>query len=396
MENTFKQYNTHKTLIYISVIVGAFLFAIGAVLLTLSTKKQAAVSYPEEVSSSQTTPLPSSRPIQKTATQEAKKTDTVSAISQLLVSMTNGITEPNKAPTVASSKLGIFLIDTYSEGAKKIIAAKPRIIRVLDPQANTSLLEATKAYKNTISGGIVVLSMYNNIKKYSLANDPEQSASDYYETVIKPVLDKLGNDKHIFTYIEAPNETNSTPDWNTKEQAAWLNTFWSKTIELNAQSGMRTCIGSIPVGNPPGDTGAIKEKLQEFLPALKKAYATAGALCYHAYTYQYTTDETQEQYTSLRYRLLHSLIVELEPTLVNLPMILSEAGIDREGNPETSGYLARVSNEEYEKWLQWFDTQIQRDNYVLGATLFQIGATDWKSFNIEQISGWLAEHITAR
>jgi len=59
---------------------------------------------------------------------------------------------------LSQSKLGIHLIGHYTEGAKKIIAAGPRVIKVLDPQANNQMVETMRDYKRRYPKGIVVMS----------------------------------------------------------------------------------------------------------------------------------------------------------------------------------------------------------------------------------------------
>lgn len=58
---------------------------------------------------------------------------------------------------LSQSKLGIHLIGHYTEGAKKIIAAGPRVIKILDPQANNQMVEAMRDYKRRYPKGIVVM-----------------------------------------------------------------------------------------------------------------------------------------------------------------------------------------------------------------------------------------------
>jgi len=76
---------------------------------------------------------------------------------------------------------------------------------------------------------------------------------------------------------------------------------------------------------------------------------------------------------------------------------LTEGGIDRAGNPNQDGWRARGSAAKFQRWLLWYDTELQKDPYVLGVTLFQIGdPTGWWSFDIEPIAQWLADVIANR
>jgi len=292
-------------------------------------------------------------------------------------------------------KTGIFILSNYSDGAKKIVNAKPKIIKIMDPQQNADLLQAAKDFKNANPDGINVLRIYQGTqnKKYSLNDNPVTMANEFFQSVIGPALNSLGDDKKYFDYIETPNELDNTPGWETNNNVVWLSKFWEKLIELDSQVGIRTCIASIPVGNPPGSREEIKSKMQSFSSALSKAVINNGAFCYHAYSLNYTTDVNQEIYSSLRYRTIHEVIGEIDPGFSTLDFILSEAGIDRAGNPQTSGWQLRGDGTQYTNWITWFDREMNKDAYVLGATLFQIGDSNWSSFDLEPIAGWIAGSI---
>lgn len=310
----------------------------------------------------------------------------------------NSNVKPTITPTstnLSLKKTGIYLMSDYSSGAKLIVNAKPQVIKVMDPQYN-GLINAVKDYKKIFPKGIVVLRFYEIARniKYSINEDPISSAQDFYQKVITPGLIALGDNKKLFDYIETPNELDSTPGWESSESIIWLTQFWEELIALNNNSGIKTCIASIPVGNPPGNNYEIKEKLRLFLPALIKAQQSGSAVCYHAYTLKYTQDLNEEIYTSLRYRLLHQFMTELDSSLSSLRFILSEAGVDQNGNPQESGWQARGGAQQYMNWIEWFDREISQDSYVIGATLYQIGDNYWSSFNLEPITGWLAGKIS--
>jgi|GEM_PF-6954421 len=302
---------------------------------------------------------------------------------------------PTPQMTASLHKTGVYLMSNYSSGARQIIMAKPQIIKVMDPSYHPGLLQAVKDYKNINSNGLVVIRFYEGTQniKMSTSDDPELSAEMYFNQIIDPRLNALGNNLQLFNYLETPNELDNTPGWESGGNAVWLGRFWAKLVSLNAQKGIKTCIASIPVANPPGDYQAIKARMQDFLPALQATLQTGGALCYHAYTLNYTTDAAQEAAASLRYRLIHQAISEIDPASANLPIILSEAGVDQSGDPKNSGWQARGGPQQYINWLIWFDQQISQDNYVLGATLYQIGDTSWSSFDLEPIAGWITQNL---
>src|SRR5947209_19685293 len=77
-----------------------------------------------------------------------------------------------------------------------------------------------------------------------------------------------------------------------------------------------------------------------------------------------------------------------------MPLVLSEGGVDATGDPTTSGWQARGSPANYQRWLNWFDQQLQQDTYVLGCTLFENGDPGgWSSFDLEPIAGWMKNYL---
>ena len=118
-----------------------------------------------------------------------------------------------------------------------------------------------------------------------------------------------------------------------------------------AAAGFKPCIGSIAVGNPPGTPSQIQSNISTFVPALRQAKSLGGAWSYHAYTINYTTDTGVEYYYSLRYRQFYSQFASQYPDLADMPLILTEGGVDQSGTPATSGWQARGTAADYERWL---------------------------------------------
>ncbi len=297
---------------------------------------------------------------------------------------------PKQIPVkISNSKLGIFVLVNYTPGVEKILSAGPKIIKFIDPQYQPQFIEAVKKYKQNFPQGIVILRFWQGTPglKYTLNNDPVQSADDFFAKVNQPAFKALNKDISYFDYLQTPNEFETTPEWWGKEKTIWNGKFWRRLTELNKSAGIKTCVGGIPVGNlNASDLGYIIEDLR----TIKNL---GGAFCYHSYTFTYSTDVIQENQLSLRYRQFYDFFRNNAPDLVNLPLILSEGGVAENGDPK-AGYLINQSYERYKNWLKWFDSEIKKDNYVLGVTLFQIGnESDWAYFNLEPMADWLAEYL---
>ena len=299
------------------------------------------------------------------------------------------------AAELSPSKLSLHLLGgRYSPGAREVVAAGPRVLKVLD--LSPEMLDALRDYKARWPEGRTVLRIYTR-RTYEVGVDPEEAGRDFWATVLQPPIERLApEDRQLIDYLEGPNECEHYPVWESPETAAWFARFWAALAPLIAGAGLRPCVGSIPVGNPPGTPAEIEARFAAFLPALRAAHELGGAWSYHAYSLAYTTDLAEESWTSLRYRMLHGVLERNAPDLADLPLVLTEAGIDRGGNAQQDGWQARGTAEQFQEWLAWFDGRLREDDYVLGATLFQCGDTaGWPSFEVEPITGWLADHLRA-
>jgi hypothetical protein len=295
---------------------------------------------------------------------------------------------------LSSSHISAHLINTYTTGSSNIVAGHPRVLKILDLDGD--MLAAARAYKAGTPGGKIVLRIYAPIS-YPNTSDPAASATNFWTTILQPPINSLSSsDRALIDYLEGPNEGDSTPTWGSSSDALWFTRFWTNLAPLIAAAGFKPCIGSIGVGNPPGDPGQIQAFISTFVPALRQAKALGGAWSYHAYTLNYTTDVNVEYYYSLRYRQYYSQFASQYPDLVNMPLILTEGGVDQSGTPSTSGWQARGIAADYERWLNWFDRQIGQDAYVVGCTLFEIGNPGgWSSFDLEPVGLWMRNYLTA-
>lgn len=299
---------------------------------------------------------------------------------------------PGPAVGASKSKLSEFMIGRYTAGAKEILEANPQIVKVIDPGSDGAFFEGIRAYRQRVPGGIAVVRFYEGGSGayYTAAADPSASAEDFYRKVIKPGIEGLGANKSLFDYIQSPNEYDSTPEWKGETNMKWEGAFWRRLTELAGAAGMRMCIAGIPVGNiDPAELGYIIDDLR----AMKQA---GDAFCYHGYTFNLSQDVDHEIWYSLRYRLFYNYFRDNAPDLADMPLILSEGGVAGEGDPH-AGYLQYGGAEKFEEWLKWYDTEIRKDSYVKGVTLFQIGNdSDWGKFNLEPIAGWMSDYLRSQ
>ena len=254
-------------------------------------------------------------------------------------------------------------------------------------------------YKLKAPGGKLVVRIYSP-KQYMLSDDATLSAGDFWTNILQHSLNTISaSDRALIDYLEGPNE-GQTPTlgypFNAPLQASqWFNQFWTNLTPRIVAAGYKPCIGSIAVGNPGGSVSEMQSHLAAFVPALRQSQAAGGAWSYHAYTISYTTDLAAEFYYSLRYRQFYSYFASAFPDLNSMPLILTEGGVDYSGDPNTSGWQARGAQTDFQRWLNWFDRQLQQDAYVMGCTLFENGDPGgWSSFELEPICAWLKNYLT--
>lgn len=291
-----------------------------------------------------------------------------------------------------TSKIGIHLLVRYTDGAKKIIQSNCPVIKLLD--CHPEMMQALKDYREKHPTGVVVLRLYTPTR-YEASADPAASAKDYWDKWLRPQLSQLTEQqKKWIDYVEGANEGDMCPTWATVEDAEWFCKFWLALTPILHQNGFRPCIGSIAVGNPPGSPEEMEAKIRAFIPALKQAKRYNGSWSYHPYTLKYTKDPEIESYYSLRYRRFYAILEKYAPELKDLPMVLTEGGVDNDGtHPEKPGWK-REDAEKFKDWLRWFDSEIKKDPYIKGCTLFQIGHPEgWDSFDLEPLADWLTEYL---
>lgn len=350
--------------------------------------------------------LSPTRPPQKISpTKTIRPTTTLSSPIPSKYISSSPTNSPTKRPTnspsplpssshLSSSKIGIFILSDYSEGAKSIVASGPRVIKVMDPQSIGSIANAMKEYKSKYPSGIVLARFYFEAPGNSLDSNPVDAAENIFNVYIKPQINKLGDSLRYVDYIETPNESDQTQTWDTITKTQWNAQFWMRLADLYHQAGTKICAGSIAVANIGNNSyDGVGQYIAELVPMLREIKHLGGAWCYHGYSLNFTTDLNEEIWTSLRYRVFYDYLQKNAIDVADIPMIISETGIDQTGDPKTSGWQARGSQQQFENWLTWYDGQIKQDSYIIGATIFQSGDGHWSSFNLDPIAGWLSNYL---
>ena len=173
-------------------------------------------------------------------------------------------------------------------------------------------------------------------------------------------------------------------------------------VRLLAENGLRAVVGNFGTGNPP------LEWWPAFRPALEAAQAHAGYLGLHEYSaptiwtktnrlpLDFRAEPSDEGWLTLRYRKVYQQF--LLPWGIRLPLLMTECGVDggvanRPGPPgqgwtDFSSYWAEIGMGKdapgnYIEQLAWYDNELQKDDYVVGASIFAMTAyQEWQSYQL--------------
>lgn len=200
-------------------------------------------------------------------------------------------------------------------------------------------------------------------------------------------------------YWEGHNE----PVFENEAKMALYGQFEAERVRQMSAYGLKCAVGNFSAGSPP------LEQWDDFFPALRAVKQYGGVLALHEYsapTMEYGTDPVSgEGWTTLRYRKVYRHHV---PADLHVPIVITETGIDglvgagRPGPPgagwrEFIEYWRSQPLDPDDIWaymdqLQWYDEELQKDDVVIGATIFIAGALS--SFETYDIVGTMGELFT--
>ena len=207
--------------------------------------------------------------------------------------------------------------------------------------------------------------------------DPIQAAREHCEEIL-PWAERMGE---TYSFWQGVNE----PIIKDHESMQRYADFEVERARQLAGHGFRVAVGSFSVGNPE------LAYWQSFLPALEAALEYSGALALHEYAWP-TLDNEHPWYL-----LRHRKVYDGEPEhgweglpwhLRALPLLITECGLDgliEQGYPPRGWQVLYGKDpDQYLEQLAWYDAELQKDAYVVGAALYCCGTSDWqwKSYDI--------------
>jgi hypothetical protein len=314
---------------------------------------------------------------------------------------------------VSNSRLGLHATGTGDPYTMEFVRrAKPRVVKAVGDYGWLREVKEVSPYIVTQAR------IYGQDESWVNALDPAQAAERY----IAENLEQYRLNPFV-DYWEGWNEfVYDSPDklrWFADFEAARACQMWER--------GYRAAVGGFAVGWPN-----TYPEMELFLPALEAAYRCGGIFHLHEYNKPLMLCGAQTNVAglipgapalrvpagplTLRYRFWYEGY--LKPRgLYDLPLVISETGIDGvpaiacPDAPNTrtwkdlrdwwtqNGYGADGANA-YVSQLAWYDRELQHDAYVLGATVFTVGALGggdfWNPFDIHDAVIPLAHYVAGQ
>jgi hypothetical protein len=283
------------------------------------------------------------------------------------------------------SKIGVHVIigsrRGYGDFLRKIAAAGQRLAVVKCVDDFGPAAEAKALMPNTLTLGRLNTAIgmddksfdtqaYEPLKPDGTYVDAREIAERYYAAV-KPKW-KLNPQIDVW---ETFNEFSA--HWG------WQSDFYLAMMDLAEADGFKLAHYACSTGNPP-DAATV-----QMLPCLKAAKQRGHYLTLHEYggvgTDVVTLKGTQP-FHALRYRQLYETV--LIPNQADPPLIISETG--QHGGAVFPGTETFIDD------FTWYDAELMKDSYVVGAAAWTLGRTpQWSGANFQDALPALADYIVA-
>jgi hypothetical protein len=155
----------------------------------------------------------------------------------------------------------------------------------------------------------------------------------------------------------------------------WLNAFYQGCMDEAQDAGLRLCVGEWSTGKPPIDSASIAT----ITPMLRQAAANGHVLGLHEYSLDGPMIGNP---LCTRYRQMYAALpLDARPRIV-----ISEAGPD-------SGYGAGYTLQDYVDVVGAYDLEITKDDYVIGACLFNYGGNENDLTEaVPLLKQWIIDH----
>jgi hypothetical protein len=282
--------------------------------------------------------------------------------------------------------LGAHVNTTVGGLPETIKEWKPPLVVLLD---HSEVWHAVKAASpNSIFVGRIFQEFEPDFSDPAL--NPIQAAREHCDKIL-PWAERMGP---TYDFWQGVNE----PIISSVEAMQRYADFEAERARIMDGHDFRVVVGSFSVGNPE------LAYWRSFLPALEAALQYKGALALHQYAWPSLEHEGPW------YLLRHRKVYDGEPEhgwaglpwhLKVLPVLITECGLDgliELGHPPRGWkVLYREDPDRYLQQLAWFDAELQKDPYVVGAAIYCCSVADWtwSSYDIwPEVAKALAEQAT--
>lgn len=298
---------------------------------------------------------------------------------------------PTPFPPGPATKLGLFVSWFHPQIMELVATGNVALIKTLELDPSF-LAEVRARSPQTIIVGRALLDQVDLARA-----DPLSEARRAAEATLDLAMDDRR--RGLVDAWEGFNE----PVPGNKDEMQRLAVLEKERVRLLAEQGHRAVVGNFGTGHPP------LEWWPAFRPALEAAQAQGGYLGLHEYSaptiwYQtnrepldFRVDPSDEGWLTLRYRKVYRQY--LQPWGLELPLLLTECGVDglvqdrpgplgAKGWKDFARYWARLgmgwdTAGNYVEQLAWYDSQLQLDGYVKGASIFVMtGSRQWETYQL--------------
>lgn len=253
------------------------------------------------------------------------------------------------------SKLGVYVISAGATDVLEYISkARPSIVVSMDH--NPDLWAAVKR----ASPETFIVGRFYIDDGEQVFDDPENNAQAFFNRM-RPDVERMR--PYYSAWMGYNESVIKTPD-----EARTLSRFYVKWGAL-----MRSI--NVPSASYSFSTGSPEIDLWQYLVDGIRA---CDYLSLHEYSAPHMS--TGVTWLCLRYRRVYDLL----PIDARKPLLITETGIDggSDGNPQW-GWRQYMNESQYVNELRWYDSELKRDSYVKGATIFALAGWGYKgSFSI--------------
>ncbi|HEX7588704.1 MAG TPA: LysM domain-containing protein, partial [Anaerolineae bacterium] len=254
------------------------------------------------------------------------------------------------------SKLGVYFIALGGIDVPGYLGtAQPRIVLSMEHSADT-----WRAAKQASPNTFIIGRHYVDDKDQIFLDDPEGRAEQFF-AAMKGDAERM---RGIYDAWMGYNESVV----NSQEEAEKLSRFYVRWGDLMRAAGCKSAAYSFATGNPArGDPKPDGSLEPNFWPFLAEGLRHCDLLSLHEYSAP--TLDFWATFLCLRYRK----VMDLLPPDARRQIVITETGIDGGAGPADQpqqGWSKFTDAAGYVATLSWYDAELQKDDYVIGATIF--------------------------